>query len=102
LAGLRRYDVVNLLDYLASRDAPPLQGDYDQAVKAMVETAPPDAVFLLDSRIPLPGLHDSTDVERHLLRLREIAPASLGSVPDPARAGAPAVAATPTPTGEQP
>ncbi len=40
---------------------------------------------MLDSRIPLPGLHDSTDVERHLLRLREIAPASLGSVPDPAR-----------------
>lgn len=102
LAGLRRYDVVNLLEYLASKDAPPLQGDYEQAVKAMVETAPPDAVFLLDSRIPLPGLHDSTDVERHLLRLREIAPASLDSVPDPARADAPAVAATPTPTGEQP
>ena len=72
-----------------------------QAGKAR-QTAPPDAVFLLDSRIPLPGLHDSTDVERHLLRLREIAPASLDSVPDPARADAPAVAATPTPTGEQP
>jgi protease-4 len=101
LAGLLRYDIVNLLDYLSAKDAP-LQRDYREAVRAMVETAPPDAVFLLDSRIPLPGLHDSTDVERHLLRLREIAPASLDSVPDPARAGAFAAVATPTPTGEQP
>ena len=60
----------------------PLQRDYREAVKVMVETAPPDAVFLLDSRIALPGLHDSSDVERHLLRLREIAPASLDTVPD--------------------
>ena len=101
LTGLRRYDVVNLLDYLAAKEAP-LQRDYREAVKAMVETAPPDAVFLLDSRIPLPGLHDSTDVERHLLRLREIAPASLDSVPDPARADAFTATATPTPMGEQP
>jgi len=101
LAGLRRYDVVNLLEYLAAREAP-LQGDYRQAVKAMVETAPPDAVFLLDSRIPLPGLNDSSDVERHLLRLREISPASLETVPDPAAADASVVVATPTPTGDQP
>lgn len=105
LAGLRRYDVVNLLEYLGGQAAP-LQGDYRGAVKAMVETAPPDAVFLLDSRIPLPGLNDSSDVERHLLRLREISPASLETVPDPAAANAPVnapvVAATPNPTGERP
>ncbi len=104
LSGLRRYRVVNLLDYLAARDAP-LQRDYREAVKVMVETAPPDAVFLLDSRIALPGLHDSSDVERHLLRLREIAPASLDTVPDdtvPAPASVSAPAPAPTPAGEQP
>lgn len=80
LAGLRRYDVENLLERTAA-DGSLLHPDYRSAVQEMVETAPPDAVFLLDSRIPLPGLYESSDVERHLLHLRTIAPASLESVP---------------------
>ena len=100
LAHLRRYDVVNLLHYFGS-DSALLQADYRSAVKDMVETAPPDAVFLLDSRIPLPGLQENSDVERHLLRLRAIAPASLDTVPPAGDESLPLELAAPAPTGEQ-
>lgn len=80
LAMLRDYDVVDLLAR-ADTDGAMLQPDFQSAVKRMVESAPPDAVFLVDSRIPLPGLYESSEVERHLLHLREISPASLETVP---------------------
>ena len=80
MAGLRDYSVVDLLDRSGAEDAM-FQPDYRSTVKQMVETAPPDAVFLIDSRIPLPGLYERSEVERHLLHLRAIAPASLDSVP---------------------
>lgn len=80
LAKLRDFTVVDLLERSAA-DESMIEPDYRSAVKRMVETAPPDAVFLLDSRIPLPGLQESSEVERHLLHLRAIAPASLETVP---------------------
>ena len=73
LAGIRRYRTVNLLDYFGREPAvtPP---DYTVSLKRMVETAPPDAVFLVDTRIPLPGLGESSAVEQHMLRLRGLLP----------------------------
>ena len=114
LAGLRDFAVVDLLERQAA-DGAVFQPDYRSAVKRMVETAPPDAVFLIDSRIPLPGLQENTEVERHLLHLRAISPASLDSVPmrdEPMQNGstdgspgagnvaAPGAGATPTGNGE--
>ncbi len=79
MAGLKRYDVVNLID----------EEDEDEftvvntqaAVERMVASAPPDAVYLLDSRIPLVGLDKSGKIEQHLLHLRDIAPATLDTIP---------------------
>lgn len=92
LAGVTRYRVVNLVDFyrMAAPEAPP---DFTVAVRQMVETAPPAAVFLLDTRIPLPGV-ESDAVERHLLQLR--APSGASSTPLPPSATPPA---TPQPTG---
>lgn len=78
LAGLTRYGVVNLLDYFGQKTAV-LPPDYTTAVRQMVETAPPNAVFLLDMRIPLPGIDNTSEIERHLLQLR--GPASLSPTP---------------------
>lgn len=75
LAGLTRYQVVNLVQYLHATMPPPTS--YSQAVRQMVDQAPPDAVFLLDSRIPLAGAQDGNTLERHMLELRRAAPASL-------------------------
>lgn len=75
LAGLRSYRVVDLVAHFAVPQPTPLP--YEAAVRAMLETAPPDAVFLLDSRIPLIGAPDASSVEQHMLELRRIAPASL-------------------------
>jgi protease-4 len=73
LAGVRNYRTVDLRSYLG-RDPLVPPPSFDVAVKAMVERAPPDAVFLLDSRIPLPGLSEPSALERHLLQLRGLAP----------------------------
>lgn len=75
LAGLQRYRVVNLAQYL--RASLPVSADYGQAVRQMLEMAPPEAVFLLDSRIPLAGVQDGSEVEQHMLELRRISPSSL-------------------------
>jgi protease-4 len=87
LAGLQRYHVADLRTRYGEA-SPPIQPDYTAAVRAMVETAPPDAVFLVDSRIPLPWLEEPSVAEQHMLRLREIAPASITpqqeAVPAPA------------------
>ena len=80
MANLRNYSVVNLIEQSDGASGPDIN-DYHAAVQRMVDQAPPDAVFLLDSRIPLQGLRESGDVERHLLHLRDIAPATLNTVP---------------------
>jgi protease-4 len=79
LAGVTRYRVVNLVDFyrMAAPEAPP---DSTVSVRQMVETAPPAAVFLLDTRIPLPGIENDA-IERHLLQLRGPAGASPTPLP---------------------
>ena len=74
IAGLRRYRVVQLDTYLGL----PMQAqeNYMATITEMTENAGPDTVFLLDSRIPLPGMMDGNAVEEHMLHLRDISPAS--------------------------
>lgn len=74
IAGLRRYRVVQLDDYFGT--AMEVQPDYMATIKHLAETAAPDTIFLLDSRIPLPGMMESSELEEHMMRLRNIAPAS--------------------------
>jgi protease-4 len=90
LAGVSRYRVMNLSDYFGGREVT-VQPDYTAAVKAMVETAPPEAVFLLDTRIPLPGIQENSAVEQHMLRLKGMLP---GAVQPPAAAPAAAPEST--------
>lgn len=76
LAGVKEYDVVDLPEYLDVRLSPqqPLvqsrTGSFESEVQQLVALAPPDTIFLLDSRIPLGAYLDSPDVEAHLLALR--------------------------------
>ena len=77
LAGLRRYGVADLLDYFKFSMVGTTE--YTAAVKSMVETAPPDAVFLLDSRLALPGVQENSAVLDHMLRLREAAPSHISA-----------------------
>jgi protease-4 len=90
LAAVTRYGVVNLVDFYR-RPAPATPPDFTVAVRQMVETAPPAAVFLLDTRIPLPGIESDNAVERHLLHLRGLtgaAPTPLPPQPTPQPTGA--------------
>jgi protease-4 len=75
LAGLRSYTLVDLAGFEGATPLP-VQPDIPRAVRAMVEMAPPDAVFLLDARLPLPGLDEDSEVVRHLMRLRGLQPAA--------------------------
>jgi hypothetical protein len=45
-------------------------------VAQLADEAGPNTVFLLDSRIPLPGMSDANELEQHMLRLRNMTPAS--------------------------
>jgi protease-4 len=74
LAGLRRYQVVQLDAYFGL----PIQAqpDYMATIAELAATASPDTVFLLDTRIALPGMLDGNALQEHMLRLRRIAPAS--------------------------
>lgn len=74
LAGLRRYRVVQLDDYLGLRLQ--LQPNYMQTLADLAATASPDTVFLLDTRIALPGMIEGNALQEHMLHLRNIAPAS--------------------------
>lgn len=74
LAGVRRYQVVQLDSYLGVPYT--LQPDYVQAIAQMAATAAPDTVFLLDTRIELPGMTKGNEIEEHMLHLRDIAPSS--------------------------
>jgi len=72
LAGLHRYRVEPLDTYLGvpPQAPPPVQ----EAVSKMSSNMAPDTVFLLDDRIPLPGMADGNAVEEHMLQLRSIDP----------------------------
>lgn len=72
LAGLPHYRVEQLAVYLGIDYMP--EEEYQATVAKMAATAPPDAVFLLDSRIALPGLQESDAVRDHMLNLRRNAP----------------------------
>ena len=74
IAGLRRYRVVQLDAYLGLTLQ--AQADYMATIQEMADNAGPDTVFLLDSRIALPGMTDGNAVEEHMLHLRNISPAS--------------------------
>jgi protease-4 len=74
IAGLRRYQVVQLDTYLGIPLQ--LQPDYMQTITELAETAAPDTIFLLDNRIPLPGMMEGNELQEHMLRLRNISPAS--------------------------
>jgi protease-4 len=78
LAGVRDYTTQDLLDFLGFDFAlefqePPLA--LSEAIGRRLATAPTDAVYFLDSRIPLTPAIDRTALERHLFRLRAAAPA---------------------------
>ncbi len=102
LAGVARYDVIDLtetygIDIVAPTIAPP--PNVEEAVVRLAKEAPPDAVFLLDSRIPLPGVLDRSALDEHLLRLRKVDPGSLKPAvqPTPAVDSTPAAEAEPAP-----
>ncbi|MEX1021006.1 MAG: S49 family peptidase [Litorilinea sp.] len=82
LAGVSSYSVVRLIDYLYGPPATLVYSDFAAAIQAMLQTAPPDVVFLLDSRMPLTGLGEDSAIDRHLMNLRRIAPARLDAFPD--------------------
>ncbi|MBV7339739.1 S49 family peptidase [Chloroflexi bacterium TSY] len=71
LAGVDRYAVVDLADYVGVDhvvEQPPL----NRAVKTLIENAPQDAIFMLDSRIPLVEQIIRSDLDEHLLSLRSV------------------------------
>jgi protease-4 len=74
LAGLSSYRVEPLDAYFGIPVS--VQPDYMQTIEKMTAEASPDTVFLLDTRIALPGMMESDALEEHMLRLRNIAPAS--------------------------
>lgn len=78
LAGLRHWQVVDLVDYLgfAPPVAPPEEPVAARA-RRLVLSAPPDTIFMLDDRIPLPGLVARAALAEHLVRIRGQATGSL-------------------------
>lgn len=58
LAGLTNYQVVDLPEYLGlqpAEAAPAAESRLEERVQKMIAQAPPGTVYMLDSRIPLPG-----------------------------------------------
>lgn len=76
LAGLDDYRVVELEEYLAL--APPMEEvpALESSVQSLIESALPNTIFLLDSRISLTPAVEHSAVNEYLLSLRapEIAP----------------------------
>ena len=61
LAGIQDYGVVDMLDYLGYRQpAPEPTQSMEATAYRLVANAPPGAVYMLDSRIPLPQI-DAAD-----------------------------------------
>lgn len=78
LSGLADYRVVELAELYLPEPAPtpPLP---TPALQSLLENAPPDTAFLLDSRIPLTGVMEGSDLDRRLEQLRSVDPASLSA-----------------------
>lgn len=70
LAGVERYDVVDLANRYGIAITPSAP-TVSESVAALAADAPPDAVFLLDSRIPLPSELNASPLDQPLLRQRE-------------------------------
>lgn len=77
LAGLAEYDVVDLIDYYGFNFRieyqEPTMSFEDVAAKVFTG-APANAIYFLDSRIPLPSVAPRSAFEQHLLELRAKAP----------------------------
>jgi len=73
LAGVRDYDVVELIDYFGfdfSTEYEEPIFSFANAVAARFAQAPPSAVYFLDSRIPLPNVEERSAFEQQLQQLR--------------------------------
>lgn len=80
LADVADYGVVDLIDYFGYEFALEYQQptfSTEEAVNAAFATAPNNAIYLLDSRIPLPNVMPRAAVESHLLELRAAAAGAL-------------------------
>jgi len=80
LAGVTNYTVVELPAYLNLQFTQANTG-LEQSLQTMVRQAPPDTVWMLDSRIALPDTFDDSELDRQLLRLRAKRPTSLNNLP---------------------
>lgn len=76
LAGLTDYRTVDLLDFFHLRPVEPTPVVLAR-LDAFQATAPAGTIYLLDSRIPLPETISATDLDRQLMHLRAVDPASL-------------------------
>ncbi len=73
LAGISDYDVVDLVDYFGfdfSIEYEEPVFSFANAAAAIFAGAPPNAVYFLDSRIPLPNGEERSAFESHLQQLR--------------------------------
>jgi len=80
LADVAEYQVLDLLDYFAydfSLEYQQPTFSIAESVAAAFASTPTDAIYFLDSRIPLPNAGPTAVVEAHLLQLRAAAAGSL-------------------------
>ncbi len=76
LADVADYQVLDLLDYFGydfSLEYQQPSFSVEQSVASVFATTPTDAIYFLDSRIPLPNVVPTAVVEAHLLQLRAAA-----------------------------
>lgn len=76
LAGVVDYQVRDLIDYFGydfSLEYQQPTFSMEQTVATVFATTPTDAIYFLDSRIPLPNLRPTAAVEAHLSQLRAAA-----------------------------
>jgi len=74
LAGVYNYQTVDLMRYYGLEW--PMSfffqaNGQERAIRDLIENAPPDAIFMLDSRISLPDTALDSELEQHLMALRE-------------------------------
>ena len=71
LAGITDYDVVDLAEHEGVEPPQPIGVSFAAQAAALAQQAPPETVFLLDNRIPLAHSLSASQVEAHLLSLRD-------------------------------
>lgn len=74
LAGISNYQTVDLMSYYGLEW--PMSfffqaNGQDRAIRDLIDNAPPDAIFMLDSRVSLPDMTLESELEQHLMALRE-------------------------------